>query len=626
MRIIDLLKEDGILLNANVNSKKEAIEVLVNLMDKEGYLNDKEEYKNEVLKREELSTTGIGDGIAIPHGKTKAVKCAGLSSMVVKDGVDFDSLDGNKANLFFMIAAPEEANNLHLEVLARLSTILMDEEFRNTLINAKDKKEFLKLIDDKESEKFEKEESNEKKGYRVLAVTACPTGIAHTYMAAESLEEKGKEMGVSIKVETNGSGGAKNVLTEEEIKNAECIIIAADKNVEMARFDGKRVIKTKVADGIHKAEELIKEATSGKAAIYHAEEKARSIDEKVDDEGVGHKIYKHLMNGVSHMLPFVIGGGILIALAFLFDDYSINPSNFGSNTPFAAFLKNVGDTAFGFMLPVLAGYIAMSIGDRPALAVGFVGGMLANKGGSGFLGALLAGFIAGYLVVFLKKIFSKLPDSLEGLKPVLLYPLFGILLIGAIIIFVINPPVAAINTGLTNFLNSMGESSKIILGVILGAMMAIDMGGPINKAAYVFGTASLASGQYDIMAAVMIGGMVPPLSIALCTTFFKNRFTKRERQSGLTNYIMGFSFITEGAIPFAASDPLRVIPACAIGSAVAGGLSMGLGCQLRAPHGGIFVVPVIEHPLGYLIAIAVGAVVGMILLAILKKPLKENIK
>lgn len=626
MRIIDLLKEDGILLNANVNSKKEAIEVLVNLMDKEGYLNDKEEYKNEVLKREELSTTGIGDGIAIPHGKTKAVKCAGLSSMVVKDGVDFDSLDGNKANLFFMIAAPEEANNLHLEVLARLSTILMDEEFRNTLINAKDKKEFLKLIDDKESEKFEKEESNEKKGYRVLAVTACPTGIAHTYMAAESLEEKGKEMGVSIKVETNGSGGAKNVLTEEEIKNAECIIIAADKNVEMARFDGKRVIKTKVADGIHKAEELIKEATSGKAAIYHAEEKARSIDEKVDDEGVGHKIYKHLMNGVSHMLPFVIGGGILIALAFLFDDYSINPSNFGSNTPFAAFLKNVGDTAFGFMLPVLAGYIAMSIGDRPALAVGFVGGMLANKGGSGFLGALLAGFIAGYLVVFLKKIFSKLPDSLEGLKPVLLYPLFGILLMGAIIIFIINPPVAAINTGLTNFLNSMGESSKIILGVILGAMMAIDMGGPINKAAYVFGTASLASGQYDIMAAVMIGGMVPPLSIALCTTFFKNRFTKRERQSGLTNYIMGFSFITEGAIPFAASDPLRVIPACAIGSAVAGGLSMGLGCQLRAPHGGIFVVPVIEHPLGYLIAIAVGAVVGMILLAILKKPLKENIK
>lgn len=626
MRIIDLLKEDGILLNANVNSKKEVIEVLVDLMDKEGYLNDKEEYKNEVLKREELSTTGIGDGIAIPHGKTKAVKCAGLSSMVVKDGVDFDSLDGNKANLFFMIAAPEEANNLHLEVLARLSTILMDEEFRNTLINAKDKKEFLKLIDDKEREKFEKEESNEKKGYRVLAVTACPTGIAHTYMAAESLEEKGKEMGVSIKVETNGSGGAKNVLTEEEIKNAECIIIAADKNVEMARFDGKRVIKTKVADGIHKAEELIKEATSGKAAIYHAEEKARSIDEKVDDEGVGHKIYKHLMNGVSHMLPFVIGGGILIALAFLFDDYSINPSNFGSNTPFAAFLKTVGDTAFRFMLPVLAGYIAMSIGDRPALAVGFVGGMLAKKGGSGFLGALLAGFIAGYLVVLLKKLFSKLPDSLEGLKPVLLYPLFGILLIGAIIIFIINPPVAAINTGLTDFLNSMGESSKIILGVILGAMMAIDMGGPINKAAYVFGTASLASGQYDIMAAVMIGGMVPPLSIALCTTFFKNRFTKRERQSGLTNYIMGFSFITEGAIPFAASDPLRVIPACAIGSAVAGGLSMGLGCQLRAPHGGIFVVPVIEHPLGYLIAIAVGSVVGMILLAILKKPLKENTK
>ncbi|MGL4573131.1 MAG: PTS fructose transporter subunit IIABC [Clostridium sp.] len=624
MRIVDLLKEEGILLNAQVNSKKEAIETLVDLMDKEGYLNDKEEYKREVLKREELSTTGIGDGIAIPHGKTKAVKCAGLSSIVVRDGVDFDSLDGNKANLFFMIAAPEAANNLHLEVLARLSTILMDEEFRKKLISADDKKEFLKLIDDKESEKFDKEEKKDKKGYRVLAVTACPTGIAHTYMAAESLEEKGKEMGITIKVETNGSGGAKNVLTKEEIENAECIIVAADKNVEMARFDGKRVIKTKVANGIHKSEELLKEATGGKAAIYHAEEKARSIDENVDNEGVGHKIYKHLMNGVSHMLPFVIGGGILIALAFLFDDYSINPATFGSNTPFAAFLKSVGDTAFGFMLPVLAGYIAMSIGDRPALAVGFVGGMLANKGGSGFLGALLAGFIAGYLVLLLKKLFDKLPDSLEGLKPVLLYPLFGILLIGAIIIFVINPPVAAINTGLTNFLNTMGESSKVILGIVLGAMMAIDMGGPINKAAYVFGTAGLASGQFDIMAAVMIGGMVPPLSIALCTTFFKNRFTKRERQSGLTNYIMGFSFITEGAIPFAASDPLRVIPACAVGSAVAGGLSMALGCQLRAPHGGIFVVPVIENPLGYLIALAAGAVVGMILLAILKKPLKEN--
>ena len=626
MRIIDLLKKEGIELNSKVNSKEEALNKLVDLMDKEGNLSDKEVYKEAVLKREELSTTGIGDGIAIPHGKSKAVKKAGLSSIVVKDGIDFDSLDGQVAKLFFMIAAPEEANNLHLDVLARLSTILMDEDFRNKLINANSKEEYLKLIDEKEKEKFETEKIEEKneEGYRVLAVTACPTGIAHTYMAAESLEEKAKQMGISIKVETNGSGGAKNVLTKEEIEKAECIIIAADKNVDMARFDGKRLIKTKVANGIHKAQELIEEATSGKAPIYHADGQSQGGDESIEKEGVGHIIYKHLMNGVSHMLPFVIGGGILIALSFLFDDYSINPANFGMNTPFAAFLKTVGGTAFGFMLPVLSGYIAMSIGDRPALAVGFVGGMLANQGGSGFLGALLAGFIAGYLVLLLKKIFSKLPQDLEGLKPVLLYPFFGILLIGAIIIFVINPPVSAINAGLTNTLNSMGESSKVVLGIILGGMMAVDMGGPINKAAYVFGTAGLASGQFDIMAAVMVGGMVPPLAIALCTTFFKNRFTKRERQSGITNYIMGLSFITEGAIPFAASDPLRVIPACVVGSAVAGGLSMMFGCSLRAPHGGIFVVPVIGNPLGYLIALGVGSIVGMFLLAILKKPLKEN--
>ncbi|WP_024613253.1 fructose-specific PTS transporter subunit EIIC [Clostridium sp. Ade.TY] len=626
MRIIDLLKVEGIELDSKVTSKQEALDKLVHLMDKEGNLLNKEVYKEAVLKREELSTTGIGEGIAIPHGKSKGVKNAGLSSIVVKNGVDFDSLDGQPAKLFFMIAAPEEANNLHLDVLARLSTILMDEEFRNKLINASSKEEYLKLIDDKEKEKFETEEKEEKSedGYKVLAVTACPTGIAHTYMAAESLEEKAKQMGVSIKVETNGSGGAKNVLTKEEIEKAECIIVAADKNVDMARFDGKRLIKTKVANGIHKATELIEEATSGKAPIYHADKKAEGGDESIEKEGVGHIIYKHLMNGVSHMLPFVIGGGILIALAFLFDDYSINPANFGMNTPFAAFLKTVGGTAFAFMLPVLAGYIAMSIGDRPALAVGFVGGMLANEGGSGFLGALLAGFIAGYLVVFLKKIFSKLPEDLEGLKPVLLYPFFGILLIGAIIIFLINPPVSAINAGLTNTLNSMGESSKVVLGIVLGGMMAIDMGGPINKAAYVFGTAGLASGQFDIMAAVMVGGMVPPLAIALCTTFFKNRFTKRERQSGITNYVMGLSFITEGAIPFAASDPLRVIPACVVGSAVAGGLSMMFGCSLRAPHGGIFVVPVIGNPLGYLIALVVGSIVGMILLAILKKPIKEN--
>ena len=629
MRIVDLLNMQGIELDLKVSNKSEAIDKIVDLMDKTGNLNDKEEYKKAILAREELSTTGIGDGIAIPHGKTKAVKKAGLAAAVCKDGVDYDALDGAPVYLFFMIAVPDNSDNLHLEVLARLSTILMDEEFRKKLIACTDKKEFLRLIDEKESEKFPdepKEESNSKGGsYRALAVTACPTGIAHTYMAAEALEEKAKEMGVSIKVETNGSGGAKNVLTKEEIENAECIIIAADKNVEMKRFDGKRLIKTKVANGIHKSQELIEEAISGKAPIYHADGPSeKSSDEEIEKEGIGHQIYKHLMNGVSHMLPFVIGGGILIALAFLFDDYSLNPSNFGSNTPFAAFLKTIGDTSFGFMLPVLAGFIAMSIGDRPALAVGFVGGMLAKEGGSGFIGALFAGFIAGYLVVLLKKIFSKLPESLDGLKPVLLYPFFGILLIGAIIIFVVNPPVGAFNTALTVGLNSMGESSKVLLGIILGAMMAIDMGGPINKAAYVFGTAGLASGQYDMMAAVMIGGMVPPLSIALCTTFFKNRFTKKERQSGLTNYIMGLSFITEGAIPFAASDPLRVIPACAIGSAVAGGLSMFFRCTLRAPHGGIFVVPVIGNPLWFLVSLAIGALVGMILLAIFKKPIKES--
>lgn len=627
MRIIDLLKKESISLDNKVSSKSEAIDTLVELMNKSGNLNDKKEYKEAVLQREELSTTGIGDGIAIPHAKTKAVRDAGLSSMVVKDGVDYDSLDGEPANLFFMIAAPDGENNLHLEVLARLSTILMDSDFRNSLINAKSKSEFLNLIDEKEKEKFDepKEEVKEvsKDGYQVLAVTACPTGIAHTYMAAESLENKAKEMGITIKVETNGSGGAKNILTKEEIEKAECIIVAADKKVQMDRFDGKKVIQTKVANGIHKAEELLTDAVNGKAPIYYADGNGSDDEVSGDGESFGRQIYKHLMNGVSHMLPFVIGGGILIALAFLFDDYSIDPANFGMNTPFAAFLKTVGGTAFNFMLPVLAGYIAMSIGDRPALAVGFVGGMLANEGGSGFLGALLAGFIAGYLVVGLKKIFDKLPESLEGLKPVLLYPFFGILLIGAIIIFIINPPVSALNDGITNLLNSMGESSKVILGLILGGMMAIDMGGPFNKAAYVFGTASLATGNYDIMAAVMIGGMVPPLSIALATTFFKNKFTKKERQSGITNYVMGLSFITEGAIPFAASDPVRVIPSCVAGSAIAGGMSMFFNCTLMAPHGGIFVVPVIGNPLMYLVSLIVGSLVGMLILGLLKKPVNE---
>lgn len=620
MKITDLLNKKSIAINPKVTSKEGAIDKLVDLMSLSGNLNNKDEYKKAVLDREELSTTGIGDGIAIPHAKTSAVKDAGLAAMVVNDGVDYDSLDGQPAKLFFMIAAPDGENNLHLEVLARLSTMLMDENFRNRLLNAKSEEHFIKLIDEFENEKVNKVKEESKDGYRVLAVTACPTGIAHTFMAAESLEEKAKEMGVSIKVETNGSGGAKNVLTAKEIEEAECIIIAADKKVDMARFSGKKVIQTKVANGIHKAEELINKAISGDAPIYNYSG-SNTSDEEVsgEKESVGRQIYKHLMNGVSHMLPFVIGGGILIALAFLFDDYSIDPANFGMNTPFAAFLKTIGDTAFGFMLPVLAGYIAMSIGDRPALAVGFVGGMLANSGGSGFLGALLAGFIAGYLVVGLKKLFDKLPDSLEGLKPVLLYPLFGILLIGAIIMLVINPPVAALNNGITNVLNNMGESSKILLGAVLGGMMAFDMGGPLNKAAYVFGTASLANGQFEFMAAVMIGGMVPPLAIALCSTFFKKKFTDKERQSAVTNYIMGLSFITEGAIPFAAADPLRVIPACVIGSATAGALSMAFGCALRAPHGGIFVLPVITNPLGYFGALVIGSLVGMIVLAILKK-------
>lgn len=626
MRITDLLKPAGIALNASAASKAEAIDRLIELMDAAGNLNDTAAYKAAVLEREKSGTTGIGEGIAIPHAKTAAVKRAGLAAMVVKDGVDFESLDGQPANLFFMIAAPDSAANLHVEVLSRLATILMDAEFRQSLIEAKDVDSFLQLIDQTESSRYEESVETPapaEKKFEVLAVTACPTGIAHTYMAAESLETKAKEMGISIKVETNGSGGVKNALTPEEIKAAKCIIVAADKKVDIARFDGKPVIQTKVADGIHKAKMLLDTARSGNVPIFHAGSSSNTVNEPTETEGLGRQIYKHLMNGVSHMLPFVIGGGILIALAFLFDDASINPANFGSNTPFAAFLKATGGAAFGFMLPILAGYIAMSIADRPGLAAGFVGGYLANAGGSGFLGALLAGFIAGYLILGIKKAANLLPQSLEGIKPVLIYPFFGVLFIGVIITFIINPPVAAINAWMTEGLHSMGSGSKVFLGVLLGGMMAIDMGGPINKAAYVFGTASLASEQFDIMAAVMAGGMVPPLAIALCTTIFKNRFTERERKSGFTNYIMGFSFITEGAIPFAAADPLRVIPACAVGAAVAGGMSMLFGCALRAPHGGLFVVPVITNPGGYLAALGAGAVVGMLILGLLKKPLKE---
>lgn len=627
MRITDLLKNEGIELGAVVANKQQTIEKLVELMDKTGNLIDKDEYKQCVFKREEEGTTGIGEGIAIPHAKTGAVKSAGLAAMVIPDGVDFDSLDANPVNLAFLIAAPDTKDNIHLDVLSRLSVLLMDEAFTASLRNAKTKEEFLKVIDQAEKEKFPEQKpvaqaQSAQVKYKVLAVTACPTGIAHTFMAAESLEKKAKDMGITIKVETNGSGGATNVLTAQEIKEADCIIVAADKKVDMARFDGKKVIQTKVANGIHKASELLNEAVSGNAPVYRSDEKLETSFEG-EKESLGRKIYKHLMNGVSHMLPFVIGGGILIALAFLFDNFEINPSNFGSNTPLAAFFMTVGGAAFSFMLPILAGYIAMSIGDRPALAVGFVGGYLANAGKAGFLGALLAGFIAGYLVLALKKLFSKLPQSLEGIKPVLLYPFFGILIIGLLINFVVNPPVAALNMALSNTLNGMGSTSKIVLGLILGGMMSIDFGGPINKAAYVFGTASIASGQYDIMAAVMIGGMVPPLAIALATLLFKNKFTKKERQSGVTNFIMGLAFITEGAIPFAASDPLRVIPACAIGSAVAGALSMVFGCTLRAPHGGIFVFLVVGNWVMYLVALAIGTTVGAILLGMLKKPVEE---
>ena len=624
MRITDLLKLNGISLDANPTNKEDAIKTLADLMDQTGNLSDKDTYLKAVLAREASGTTGLGDGIATPHAKSSAVKNAGLSAMVIKDGIEFESLDGQPARLFFMIAAPDSADNLHIEVLSRLATLIMDPDFKEALISAPTKEAFLKLIDEKEAGSFDAAAvPATKDGYRVLAVTACPTGIAHTFMAAESLEQHAKKKGISIKVETNGSGGVKNELTSADIKAAECIIIAADKNVAMARFEGKPVIQTKVANGINKADELLEKAISGNVAIYHHTGDSEAGADSDEAESIGRQIYKHLMNGVSHMLPFVIGGGILIALAFLFDVYDpANPGNFGSNTPLAAFLKGVGGASFGFMLPVLAGFIAMSIADRPGLAVGFVGGALANSGGSGFLGALIAGFAAGYIVVGLKKLFASLPQSLEGIKPVLLYPLLGVFVMGVLITFVINPPVAAINGWMMDTLKNMDPSSRILIGILFGGMMAVDMGGPINKAAYVIGTGALANGEFGIMASVMAGGMVPPLGIALCTTFFGNRFSESDRKSGITNYVMGLSFITEGAIPFAAADPLRVIPSCIIGSATAGALSMAFNCTLRAPHGGIFVVPTIGNPLMYLLAILIGAAVTMICLAVLKKPLK----
>ena len=625
MKISDLLSSQSIQIGAAPADKSAAINQLADLMEKGGSISDKQQYLKDVLAREASCTTGLGDGIATPHAKSAGVKKAALAAMTVPAGIDFESLDGNPARLFFMIAAPEGAADAHIELLQQLSTMIMDNDFKEALIAAKSKEEFLKIIDDKEAGRFGAASSAPAadSSKKILAVTACPTGIAHTFMAAEKLENTAKARGIWLKAETNGSGGAKNILTKAEIAEASCIIIAADKNVEMARFEGKPVIKVKVSDGINKADELIDRALSGNAPIYH-HAGAAAAEETEGDESAARKIYKHLMNGVSHMLPFVIGGGILIAIAFLVDTFDpANPGGFGSNTPLAKFFMGVGGASFGFMLPVLAGFIAMSIADRPGLAVGFVGGAMAASGGSGFLGALLAGFAGGYIVLGLKKVFSALPESLEGVKPVLIYPLLGILIIGILMQMIITPPVASINEWLLSTLASMDTSSRVMVGLIMGGMMAIDMGGPINKAAYVTGTGLLAGGEYGVMAAVMAGGMVPPLAIALCTTFFGNRFSESDRKTSLTNFIMGLSFITEGAIPFAAADPLRVIPSVAAGAATAGALSMAFDCTLRAPHGGIFVVPTIGNPAMYLVAIAIGAVVGCIIMAVLKKPINK---
>ena len=636
MRIRDLLAPVSIELNGTAKDKADALNKMVDLMAGSGKISDVETYRKGVYAREKESTTGIGEGIAIPHCKSDAVNAPGLAAMVLKDGVDFDALDGEKVHLIFLIAAPNTEDNVHLDVLSRLSVLLMDESFTKALKEAATVEEFIAVIDRAESGRrgtglSENEtQSAADSGKRILAVTGCPTGIAHTYMAAESLEKKAKELGCSIKVETRGSGGAKNVLTKAEIAEADCIIVAADTQVPMERFDGKPVIQCKVADGISKADKLLERAMQGNAPIYHAAGGAASETREESSDSLGHQIYKHLMNGVSHMLPFVVGGGLLIAIAFLIDSLSVDlnalsleeKSAFGTITPLAAMFKGIGGTAFGFMLPILAGFIAMSIADRPGLAVGFVGGAIAANGTSGFLGALVAGFLAGYLVLLLKKIFEKLPKGLDGLKPVLLYPLFGILLVGVIMTYVVEPPVGALNTMINNGLSGMNGASSILLGALVAGMMAVDMGGPVNKAAYVFGTASIAAGNYNIMAAVMIGGMVPPIAIALATLFFKNRFTAEERKAGPTNFIMGLSFITEGAIPFAASDPLRVIPACVVGSAVAGALSMAFGCTLMAPHGGIFVFLVVEHGLMYFVSLLAGSAVSCALLGLLKKKVK----
>lgn len=634
MRITDLLDKRSISLDAAPADKKATLDMAVELMAKSGKLMDVEQYRAQVYAREEESTTGIGEGIAIPHGKCDAVKTPGLAAMVIKNGVDYDSLDGEPVTLLFLIAAPNTKDNVHLDVLSKLSVMLMDENFTTSLRNAKSVEEFLQIIDaaDESAKSIDDRLSDtgitteEKKSFKILAVTSCPTGIAHTYMAAEALEKAAKAADCQIKIETRGSAGAKNVLTAEEIAAADCIIVAADAKVPMDRFDGKKVISCQVSDGISKADRLVQQAISGEVEIFHGESGAvkTAVSGK---ESVAHKIYTQLMNGVSHMLPFVVGGGILIAIAFLIDGLNVDinalpadqRSNFGTITPIAAMFKNIGGVAFGLMLPVLAGFIGMAIGDRPALALGFVGGMLAANGKSGFLGALVAGFLAGYLIVGLRKICDKLPDAVEKLAPVLIYPVVGILIMGLAMNFVVEPIMGGINTGLNNFLSGMGDSSRVVLGLILGGMMAIDMGGPFNKAAYVFGTAAIAAGNYDIMAAVMIGGMTPPCAIALATLLFKNKFTKEERDAGPTNFIMGLAFITEGAIPFAASDPLHVLPSCIIGSALAGALSMAFHCTLMAPHGGIFVFPVVGNALMYLVALAAGTVVSALLLGVLKK-------
>ena len=645
MKIRDLLAVESIDLNGKVTGKDEALDAMVALMAKSGKINDVEKYRKGVYAREEEGTTGIGEGIAIPHCKSDAVSKPSLAAMVIKDGVDFEALDGEKVNLIFLIAAPNTEDNVHLDVLSKLSVLLMDESFTNGLRNAKTVEEFFSVIDRAEAEKDAEEEKKnsadtknvaEEKttdnGKLILAVTGCPNGITHTYMAAENIEKKAKELGCRVKVETRGSGGAKNVLTKAEIAEAACIIVAADTQVPMDRFAGRPVIQCKVSDGISKAEELLDRALNGNVPLYQAKGGSQTADSEEESDSIGHQIYKHLMNGVSHMLPFVIGGGILIAIAFLIDGFAVDlnslpfeeRSNFGTITPLAAMFKSIGGVAFGFMLPILAGFIAMSIADRPGLAVGFVGGAIAANGTSGFLGALVAGFVAGYLVRLLKKLFEKLPEGLEGIKPMLLYPVIGIFLIGVIMTYVVEPPIGALNVMINNGLNSMNGAKAILLGALLGGMMSVDMGGPVNKAAYVFGTASIAAGNYNIMAAVMVGGMVPPLAIALATMFFKNKFTEEERKAGPTNIVMGLSFISEGAIPFAASDPLRVLPSCIIGSAVAGALSMAFGCTLMAPHGGIFVFLTVGHPLLYLISLAVGSVVGCVILGLLKKDVSKR--